>query len=461
MKKVLIYSLLLVAGLVISQIFASSLEPFRDLIVFATMLALSYIMIHVGYEFDIDKSNPRQYLVDYGVAFTAATFPWFFCTLYFVFVMAPSGLWGYPDLWKETLLAARFSAPTSAGVLFSMLAAAGLAMTWVFKKARILAIFDDLDTIMLMIPLKIMMVGFKWQLMVILLVIVLLLWAAWRYLNTLRLPTGWVATLSYALIITGVSEVIYRLSKWYDPNVPVHIEVLLPAFVLGCMIRSTHGQPHEHQEDMAHGKSDAVVSVIISAIFMVLVGLNMPPINTGAAQPSSPSQIIQKMPSGEPTAEEIARETASEPPTTAHAGPAIATPGAGNPDKPVYLPYEGADPVLVAEKRSFPGWDVIAIHVVLITVLSNIGKMFPAFCYRREAHWKERLAVAIGMWPRGEVGAGVLVVSLSYGIGGPILTVAVLSLALNLLCTGIFILIVKRLIAGVPADYQPEIQRCA
>jgi len=38
--------------------------------------------------------------------------------------------------------------------------------------------------------------------------------------------------------------------------------------------------------------------------------------------------------------------------------------------------------------------------------------------------------------------------SLGYGIGGPIVTVAMLSLALNLVLTGIFILMVKRLIAG-------------
>jgi Kef-type K+ transport system membrane component KefB len=456
MKKVLIYSLLLVAGLVMSQVGASLLEPVRSVIVIATMLALSYIMIHVGYEFDIDKSKPRQYLVDYGVAFTAATFPWIFCALYFVFVMAPSGLWGHLDLWKESLLAARFSAPTSAGVLFSMLAAAGLAATWIFRKARILAIFDDLDTILLMIPLKIMMVGFKWQLMAVVVLIVLMLWMAWRYLNTVKLPTGWVATLSYAAIITAVSEVLYRMSKWYDPNVPVHVEVLLPAFVLGCMIRSTHGEPHPHQDDMAHGKADARASVAISAIFMVLVGMNMPPINTGAQQQATPAQIVQDASPtpAAPTAEEVARETTEAPLATE--GPAIATPGTGG---QTTLTYEGADPQLLAEKRAFPGWDVIALHVLVITVLSNIGKMFPAFCYRREAHWKERLAVAVGMWPRGEVGAGVLVVSLSYGIGGPILTVAVLSLALNLLCTGLFIVAVKRLLATVPQDYKPEIVR--
>jgi hypothetical protein len=83
--------------------------------------------------------------------------------------------------------------------------------------------------------------------------------------------------------------------------------------------------------------------------------------------------------------------------------------------------------------------------------------MFPLFCYRREATWRERLAISIGMFPRGEVGAGVLVISLSYGLAGPALTVAVLSLAFNLLCTGIFIWCVKQLIAG-PA--QAWVQHC-
>jgi hypothetical protein len=75
--------------------------------------------------------------------------------------------------------------------------------------------------------------------------------------------------------------------------------------------------------------------------------------------------------------------------------------------------------------------------------------MVPAFCYRQEASWKERLALAIGMWPRGEVGAGVLVVSLGYGLGGPMMTVAMLSLALNLILTGAFILVVRRLVRRI------------
>lgn len=99
-----------------------------------------------------------------------------------------------------------------------------------------------------------------------------------------------------------------------------------------------------------------------------------------------------------------------------------------------------------------PGWKTLGWHVLLVTGLANLGKMFPAFCYRQEAHWKARLALAIGMWPRWEVGAGILVLSLSYGLGGPVITVAMLSLALNLVLTGVFILLVKQLMRSVPTS---------
>jgi Kef-type K+ transport system membrane component KefB len=417
-RKVLIYSLLLIGGLIVSQLLGGwGALPIRLL----TMVALSFIMIHVGYEFEIDKSRPRQYVWDYFVAFTAASFPWVFCAAYFVFVMAPSALWSHGDLWKEALLEARFASPTSAGVLFSMLAAAGLAATWVFHKARVLAIFDDLDTILLMIPLKIMMVGMKGQLAILVVVILALLWLAWRYLHVLRWPISWPWVLAYAVAITAGSEAIYYASTVIDDTVPMHLEVLLPAFVLGCMLaRPAGANPHsddalEGVEEGPESPQEQRVSTIVSACFMVLVGLSMPPVRAPAA-------------------------------TTA--------PAAG--DVEPVLAYEGAPPEALARKKEFPGWGAIALHVAAVTALSNLGKMFPAFCYRREAHARERLAVAIGMFPRGEVGAGVLVISLSYGLGGPALTVAVLSLALNLLLTGVFIWVAKRLIAGVPSVRDPE-----
>ena len=112
----------------------------------------------------------------------------FFVSLYFVFVLLPADLWGSLAAWQETLLAGRFAAPTSAGVLFSMLAAAGLGTTWLFRKARILAIFDDLDTVLLMIPLKMLMVGLAWQLGVIVVVMVGLLVVGFRWLHRIKLP---------------------------------------------------------------------------------------------------------------------------------------------------------------------------------------------------------------------------------------------------------------------------------
>lgn len=121
MKKVLLYSGLLIAGLIASQAGAAlapaafaAVSPFVKI---ATMFCLAYIMIGVGLEFDIDKSNPRQYGWDYLVAATAAAFPWIFCALYFVFAMSPATSWGDADTWKQSLLVSRFSAPTSAGVL--------------------------------------------------------------------------------------------------------------------------------------------------------------------------------------------------------------------------------------------------------------------------------------------------------------------------------------------------------
>ena len=435
MRKVVTYSLLLFAGLGLSQllpyVYGESFEAAANLIRFFTMTGLAFIMIHVGFEFHIDKSNLKSYGWDYVVAFTAASFPWIFVTGYFVFVMLPVEVWGNFDAWKETLLAGRFAAPTSAGVLFSMLAAAGLGSTWLFKKARILAIFDDLDTVLLMIPLKILMVGLAWQLGLIVVVMASLLTIAYKWLHRIRMPVSWAWVLAYSLSIAGMSEIFYAWSKLVDPSVPIHIEVLLPAFVIGCLARpmettkdtdaaSVESKLHKLLE-RAHEKKAAG---IISAVFMVMVGLSMPVIFHGAdAQHPEPETAVLQ--ASAPAA------VVNDP--SLHGGSADAK-------------FKNT----ITSKQPDLPWGTIAIHVLLITIISNIGKMFPAFCYRKEAHWRHRLAVAIGMWPRGEVGAGVLVLSISYGIGGPIVTVAMLSLALNLALTGVFILIVKRIIHNVP-----------
>ena len=84
------------------------------------------------------------------------------------------------------------------------------------------------------------------------------------------------------------------------------------------------------------------------------------------------------------------------------------------------------------------------------TVHCGAGKMFPTFCYRDEANLKTRFALSLGMCPRGEVGAGVIVVSLGFGIGGDAITIAVICLAVNLVMSSAFIMAVKTLADRTP-----------
>lgn len=375
MNRLWLYSLLLLVGLAASQYLAhliprllERLDPFLTLL---TMTALAYIMVRVGREFQIDKSRTRDYAWDYVVAATAAAFPWVFCTVYFVLFFTSTETWLTWPSWRDALLLGRFASPTSAGILFSMLAAAGLTTTWVFRKARILAIFDDLDTILLMIPLKFAIIGFRWPLLLVFIIIGVQLWLAWTYLHRFRLPQTRPWLLAYALGLAGFSESIYYATEAVY-QVPIHIEVLLPAFVLGCVM-ALPDKEKSHQEEEPF-------DVWVSAAFMFLVGLSMPGIDW-------------------------------------------------------------------QELIAWDGLSLLFVHVMAITFLANLGKMFPAFCYRKEASWRQRLALAIGMWPRGEVGAGVLILSLTYAVSGPMVSVATLSLALNLALTGMFIAVVKWLLA--------------
>ncbi|MFC2133860.1 sodium:proton antiporter [Bacteroidota bacterium] len=392
MKKIFLFSTLLIIGLVGSQILPGILGSnyvfLSEIVTFLTMTGLAFIMIHVGYEFEINKKDVKGYGWDYLVAMTTAGFPWIFATAYFVFVLQPVELWDSWTLWKESLLIGRFAAPTASGVLFAMLAAAGLSATWMFKKTRILVIFDDLDTVLLMIPLKIFMVGLAWQLGIAVLVMIIFLWIAWQYLHKISIPVTWKWVLLYSVAIAGISELIYYGTSLLDESVPIHLEVLLPAFVLGAIMKRPEGTD-SHLDDERDGHQEGLespeeqkVAGIVSSVFMLLVGLSMPLITVGTAEDSL-------------------------------------------------------------------SWSAIIMHVLILTVLINIGKMVPAFTYKSEAKWQERMAVAVGMWPRGEVGAGVIILSLSYGIVGPMVSIAVLSLALNLLLTPLFIYFVIKLLKGI------------
>ena len=327
MRKVLSFSLFLMLGLVASQLLPGALGTaypgFKATADTLLYICLGFIMINVGREFEIDKSRWRSYTADYFIAMATAALPWLLIVLYYIFVLLPSDLWTDSAAWKENLLLSRFAAPTSAGILFTMLAALSLKNSWIYRKIQVLAIFDDLDTILLMIPLQIL---------------------------------------------------------WYGPENSIHIEVLLPAFVIGMLMK--------HREIDTPTERRAATG--ISFLFMLLVGMSMPLV-TGAS-----------------AADAAAAATS-----------------------------------ITASQPMMP-WGVLILHVVAVSALSNIGKLVPVFFYR-DRKLSERLALSIGMFTRGEVGAGVIFIALGYSLGGPALIISVLTLVLNLILTGGFVVWVKKL----------------
>ncbi|KIO45793.1 cation:proton antiporter domain-containing protein [Sanguibacteroides justesenii] len=368
MKKVFLFSVFLLCGLLLSQVLPPTMGATYGIVSgvskWLMFICLAFIMINVGREFELDKTRWKSYTADYFIAMATAAVPWIFIAIYYIFFL-DSGL-----SWDKNLLISRFAAPTSAGILFTMLAAAGLKQEWIYKKTQVLAIFDDLDTILLMIPLQILMIGFRWQLFVIILVVCLLLIFGWKKLSSLDIPQSWRAIVIYSVCIVAAFESIYLLTKYLmGQDGAIHIEVLLPAFVLGMVIKAVH-----HTSVI-----EVRVSSFISYLFMFLVGLSTPLF--------------------------IGLDTGGE---------------------------------------AMPGWGVLIFHVVVVTFLSNLGKMFPLFFYR-DRNILERLALSVGMFTRGEVGAGIIVIAMGYQLGGPALIISILSLVLNLVLTGFFVVAVKYL----------------
>ena len=393
MRKVLSFSLFLMLGLVASQLLPGVLgegyAAFKTGSDTLLYICLAFIMINVGREFEIDKSRWKSYTADYFIAMATAALPWLLIALYYVFVLLPSDLWSSPEAWKENLLLSRFAAPTSAGILFTMLAALKLKESWIYRKIQVLAIFDDLDTILLMIPLQILMIGLRWQMFAIVAIVAVLLVVGWRWQATWNVRQDWKRILGLSVIVCALTQAVYLATKhWYGAENSIHIEVLLPAFVVGMLMR------HRHIDTPAERR----VATGVSFLFMLLVGLSMPLVTgSGAAA----------------AADSAASVTASQP----------------------MMP-----------------WGILVLHVLAVSLLSNLGKLVPLFFYR-DRSLSERLALSVGMFTRGEVGAGVIFIALGYNLGGPALIVSVLTLVLNLILTGGFVVWVKRLALK---SYTPE-----
>ena len=385
MRKVLSFSAFLMVGLFVSQYLpvwaGGNYDAVKAVSNVLLYVCLGFIMINVGREFEVDKSRWQTYAKDYFIAMATAAMPWFFIAIYYIYVLLPPEYWNSWEAWKENLLLSRFAAPTSAGILFTMLAAIGLKSSWIYKKIQVLAIFDDLDTILLMIPLQIMMIGLRWQLLVIILIVLLLLSLGWKQLGRYNWRQDWKAILLYSIVVFICTQSLYLISKHlYGEDGSIHIEALLPAFVLGMVMKH-----REHDTPM-----EQKVSTGISFIFMFLVGVSMPRFLGIDFTEASAGQ---------------------------HS---------------------------VTGSQEMMSWGMITLHVIIVSLLSNVGKLFPVFFYR-DRKFSERLALSIGMFTRGEVGAGVIFIALGYNLGGSALIISVLTIVLNLILTGIFVLWVKRL----------------
>ena len=225
------------------------------------------------------------------------------------------------------------------------------------------------------------MIGLRWQLLVIIFIVFLLLSFGWRQLGKYNWRQDWKAILVYSAVVFISTQSLYLISKYlYGESGSIHVEVLLPAFVLGMVMKhKEHDTPMEQK-----------VSTGISFFFMFLVGMSMPRflgIDFTEAESAGYS---------------------------------------------------------VTGSQEMMSWGMILFHVVIVSLLSNIGKLFPVFFYR-DRRLSERLALSIGMFTRGEVGAGVIFIALGYNLGGPALIISVLTIVLNLILTGIFVLWVKKL----------------
>lgn len=358
MFLVLIYSILLIFGIFCSQSF--NLVKIENILQILTNTCLSYIMIEVGLEFMVDKTRLKSYGWDFLFAFLAAVLPWIFCACYFIYIFHIS--------WQNAFLVGVFAAPTSAGVLFSMLAASGLGTSWLFRKAQILAVFDDFAAILLLIPLQVIFIGPKPELFLVVFIMVVLLIIAFRWMHSLILPISLYWLIFYSMGIVIIRYFVYKTTE-------MDLGVLLPAFAFGAVLFNPHlNKKKDSLYDETHQEPRKgwllFLDRFIKGFFMFLVGCSLPEIQ------------IQGISIG-----------------------------------------------------------VFAVHVLVLTFFINLGKCFLFFCYRNEAGWPNRLALSIAMFPRGEVGAGVLLIAMGYGLKGIAVSLSVLSLALNLVLTGIFIVI--------------------
>ena len=365
MSKVLAYSSLLILGLFFSQVtdlvsgilvIEGSHIMSQNVLQIITQICMAYILIEVGLDFHIDAKNELKYAKDFGVAFIAAMLPWLLCCGYF-FIFCKESL-------RDSFIVGCFAAPTSAGLMLMLLASAKLSKTWVFRRARVLAIFDDIIVIMMLIPLQMLIIGLSIKMFFGFIFLASLLYFTYHYRHHFVMPFSNCLMFAYGFVIWSLVFCIGRIFH-------VHVGVVFPAFCLGCMMQPGNESFFSENEEKA---SFWDFDHVVKAIFMFGIGLSIPKIQWNAEN-----------------------------------------------------------------------YETLVIHVIAITILSNLGKGVIALFYRKEVSIRERIALSVAMFPRAEVGAGILLMAIKESIGTTIISIAGIGLGLNLLLTALFIVIVKKL----------------
>jgi len=362
-------------------------------------IALSYIIVHVGLDFEIVRWRLPTYALDYFVATTAAVIPLFMIFGYLKYVVGSHSL---PPMWfveqplgvSQGLLLSVFSAPTSAGMLISMMEAADLKATWLFKKASMLAILDDIDSLVFIAFMRILAIGSGYDLRHFgpVIVTVGLLTIAWFNMHKFVIPHSWPWVLMYAFIIGTALWLLEGLTREYPNCTYIFvIAVLIPSFTLGCItydpkMETSQSYKHieielteEFIERQEYIDSHApCMETFMGCAFMFFVGLSMPGL------------------------------------TALH------------------------------------GMTVTAVifHVTAINLLMLLGKLVICLFYASETNKTDRYALGLAMCPRGEIGASVIIITiqtLSGRINAAYLGIVVLSVIMNLVLSCGLIVYVKKL----------------
>ena len=105
MKKIVLFSVFLIIGLIGSQTIPCHLNPeaFEKLKFFLDAMlyiCLAFIMINVGREFELDKSKWKSYTEDYFIAMATAAVPWLLICGYFILLL-PAEYRTSWDAWND------------------------------------------------------------------------------------------------------------------------------------------------------------------------------------------------------------------------------------------------------------------------------------------------------------------------------------------------------------------------